>query len=134
MNKRKKNQDIQTLSKKTQVIYNWCGAYDMGTGTIMIGSDESHTPTILWHESVHKVLYEYHDLESCYMWDNISDKLQLYLFNIEKQIRPYIYQSPTSRAKPIDDGWLNGRKQREKSEKIPWKPLPIRIRKKRVYK
>jgi hypothetical protein len=123
MTDRKKKLKVRTLNKRTQVIYNFCGAYDMAEGFIELGCDYEHTSTMLWHEVIHKVLFENFDLESCRMWDNIAAELQIYLFNIDHPDRPYIYKSPTARAKSIDDGaWISGkRKQKEKSVKTGWK-------------
>jgi len=116
---------IRTLNKRTQVIRNFCAAYDMEDGYIELGCDFNHTAVLIWHEVMHKLLFEQFDLESCIMWDNIAVDLQLYLFNIDTQeSRPYIYQAPTARAKSLDEGvWVSGkRKQREKSIKTGWKP------------
>ena len=96
----------------------------MSDDYIELGCDELHTPAMLWHEFIHKFLFEDFDLESCRMWDNIADDLQKYLFNLDIQDRPYIYTAPTARAKSVDDGaWASGkRKQREKSVYTGWKP------------
>ncbi len=112
---------IKTLNKRTQVVYNWCGAYDMADGSIHVGCDEDHIATILWHESIHMILFEQFYLEANFLWDNIADDLQYYLFNISTQDEPYIYSIPPMPAKSIDDGWLVGRKQKEKSVRIGWK-------------
>lgn len=117
---------IRTLNKRTQVIRNFCAAYDMEDGYIELGCDFNHTAVLIWHEVMHKLLFEQFDLESGVMWDNIVVDLQLYLFNIDiQESQPYIYQLPTARAKSLDDGaWVSGkRKQREKSIKTGWKPI-----------
>lgn len=121
---RKAKLKVRTLSKRTQVIYNICAAYDMGDGYIELGCDYEHTAPSIWHEVIHKYLFENCDLESCILWDNIADELQKYLFDIEVQDRPHIYKAPTARAKSVDGGaWVSGkRKQREKSVKTGWKP------------
>jgi len=131
--KRKKSEPapIKTLNKLTQVIYNWSGAYDMDDGSIHVGCDEYYTTTILWHESIHMLLLEQYDLESCAMWDNIANDLQEYLFNINAPEKPYILILPAIKAKSEDNGWYKGRKQKEKSIITGWKPdmkkrVPIR--------
>lgn len=119
---------IKTLNKRTQVIYNWSGAYDMGDGSIHVGCDELHITTILWHESIHMILFEQFYLEANYMWDNIANDLQYDLFGISAPEEPYIYTSPPIRAKEMDGGaWREGkRKQREKSERVGYKPTHIK--------
>lgn len=130
---RKSKVIVRTLNKRTQVVYNFCGTYDMLDGFIELGCDELHVPTILWHETIHKILFEQHDLESTRMWDNIADELQYYLFNISVQDKPYIYSQPPIKAKEIDGGaWIAGkRKSKEKSISVGYKPdnhkrVPIR--------
>ena len=124
--KRKKGDPpkVVTLSEKTQEVYNWCGAYDMTDGSIHLGCDEAHTPSLIWHEVMHMVLFEQYSFESNIMWDNIANDLQYYLFNIKVQSRPHIYSMPTKRAIEKDGGaWREGkRKQKEKSITIGWKP------------
>lgn len=123
--------DIKTLSKKTQVIYNWSGAYDMSDGSVHIGCEEKYTATVIWHEVIHMILFEQFYLEANQMWDNIANDIQEYLFGFRAPDEPYIYKSPPIKAKEIDDGWRIGRKQKEKSERTGWKPdtkkrVPIR--------
>ena len=113
---------IKTLNKRTQVVYNWCGAYDMSDGSIHVGCDEEHIATILWHESIHMVLFEQFYLEANFMWDNIANDLQHYLFDLSVQDEPYVYSVPPFKAKIEDNGWYNGRKAREKSVRVGWKP------------
>ena len=116
--------ELRTLNKRTQVVRNFCAAYDMEDGYIELGCDFDHTAVLIWHEVVHKILFEQFNLESCVMWDNIADDLQLYLFNVDVQDKPYIYEAPTARAKSVDDGaWVSGkRKQQVKSERTGWRP------------
>jgi hypothetical protein len=123
--------DIKTLNKRTQVIYNWSGAYDMNDGSVYVGCDEKYATTIIWHEIMHMILFEQFYLEATRMWDNIANDLQEYLFGVGAPEEPYIYKSPPIKAKEMDDGWRLGRKQREKSERVGWKPdtkkrVPIR--------
>lgn len=131
----KKEHSIRTLGKRTQVIRNFCGAYDMAEGYIELGCDEEHCPTIIWHETIHKLLFEGVSLESTFMWDNIANEIQYYLFNVRIQDEPYIYSQPQQGAKEEDGGaWRNGRKQKEKSERTGWKPsikkrIPVRSHK-----
>lgn len=131
--KRKKEHSIKTLNKKTQVIRNFCGAYDMLEGHIELGCDEEHCATIIWHEVIHKVLFEQFSLESTRLWDNIADDLQCYLFNICPQNHPYIFSQPPSMAKEEDGGqWRAGKMaQKERSERTGWKSsttkrIPVR--------
>lgn len=115
---------IKTLDKKTQVIYNWCGAYDMGDGSILLGCDEDHIETIIWHETIHMILFEQFYLEACRLWDNIADEIQYHLFDICTQDKPYVMTQPVFQAKPITDSeqkWLNGKINIEKSEKTGYK-------------
>ena len=119
----KRDSVIKTLKKKTQVIRNWCGSYDMSDGHLSLGCDEEHTAVLIWHEIIHKILFEQFYLEACVMWDNISDELQYYLFNINKPDLPWVWSTPPSKAKSMDGGkWESGKaKQHEKSERIGWK-------------
>lgn len=125
---RKKNPPpIKTLNKRTQVICNWCGAYDLIDGSIHLGCNEKHTPTLIWHEILHMVLFEQYSLEAGKMWDNIANDLQIFLFGMSSQEYPFIYESPPAKAKPIDDAWSKShnagmRKAKEKSITVGWKP------------
>ena len=100
MNRKKNFSDIKikTLDKRTQVIYNWCGAYDMIDGSIHIGCDEDHITSIIWHEIMHKILFEQISMESNKFWDNIADEIQYFIFNITPQDMPYIFTSPPAQA------------------------------------
>lgn len=123
---------IETLNKKTQVIYNWSGAYDMSDGSIHLGCEEKYTATIIWHEIMHMIFFEQFNLEANQLWDNIANELQEFLFHIKAPEEPYIYLSPPIKAKSIDDGYFVGRKQKEKSERVGWKPdtskrVPIHV-------
>lgn len=124
--------EVFTLSRKTQVIYNWCGAYDFVNDAIYLGCDEKHTPTIIWHEIIHKYLFENIDFETCMAWENIADELQKYLFNLDVQNQPYVFSRPPPRAIEQDGGkWRNGIKKIKKSKKTGWKKsttkkIPVR--------
>jgi len=134
--KRKKGEppDIKTLSKRTQVIRNWCGAYDMLDGSIHIGCDEKHAPSIIWHETIHMLLFEQFCLEATRMWDNIADNLQCYLFDICPQDLPEVWKSPPFKAPPVDENWINGKKASEKSEIVGWTQDPKYQRKVPIHK
>jgi hypothetical protein len=122
---------IKTLDKRIQVARNAYAFFDMNVGSIELGCEEKFTATAIWHEVIHMVLFEQFYLEANFMWDNIAHELQEYLFNEFPPEKPYNITLPAIKAKELDDGWRLGRKQKEKSERVGWKPdtkkrVPIR--------
>jgi hypothetical protein len=79
--RKKKMPEVKTLAAQAQVSMNWKGAYDLVSGAIEVGSTERETPSVIWHEFMHKELFEKESLEAGYSWDNIAYKLERYLFN-----------------------------------------------------
>ena len=124
---------VRTLNKKTQVVRYCYAFYDMIDGGIELGCEEKYVAQAIWHESIHKLLFEDFFLEANYMWDNIADDISEFLFNSEMPEKPYVCTLPAFKAKSEDGGvWISGkRKQREKSIRVGWKPdttkrVPIR--------
>jgi len=123
--------EIKTLDKRVQAMRHAYGFYDFESGAIELGCEEQYVAEAIWHETIHSVLFEQFFLEANAMWDLIADELQEFLFDRCPPEKTYIQTLPEPRAKPIDDGYYVGRKQREKSERIGWKPcmqkrVPIR--------
>ena len=122
---------IRTLDKRIQVARNAYAFYDMDDGGIELGCEEKYVVNAVWHEIMHMILFEQFNLEANYHWDNIADEIQEYLFDGCLPDKTYNLTLPAVKAKPEDNGWYKGRKQREKSERIGWKPdtkkrIPIR--------
>lgn len=131
MNRKKiKSPDIKTLDKRVQVARHAYAFYDMNDGNIDLGCEEKYTATAIWHETMHMIFFEQFFLEANYMWDNIAHELQEYLFEGCIPEKPYIYTLPNVKAKVEDDGWYKGRKQREKSERVGFKSIPTKERRK----
>ncbi len=121
---RKKNNlpsNIKTLDKRVQVARNAYAFFNMDNGNIDLGCEEKYVATAIWHETMHMIFFEQFFLEANYMWDNIAHEIQEYLFDDCVPNKPYIYTLPPAKAKPEDNGWYNGRKQTQKSERIGWK-------------
>lgn len=98
--KRKNELIIKTLPEILQVARNWAGAYDMNSGIIEVGSTEKETPTLLWHEQLHKYLFEKESLESGIMWDNIANAIEEYI-ELPPITIPYTFTLPVKKAKPF---------------------------------
>jgi len=110
--KRKNELVIKTLPEILQVMRRWVGSYDMNTGHIEIGSLERETASTLWHEQLHKLLWEKESLESGIMWDNIASAIEDWI-GLNPATIPYALTLPTKRAKPdknYADKWIKGTK------------------------
>ena len=63
------------------------GYFRPATGDIFLGTFEDVTEEVLWHEQMHKILYELLDLENPFkvtvQWDNISKDLEKFLFGMD---------------------------------------------------
>lgn len=124
--------NIKTLDKRIQVARHAYGFYDNDIGSIELGCEEKYVSNAIWHETIHMILFEQFFLEANYMWDNIAHELQEFLFDQCPPDKTYVQTLPAIEAKPIDDGWYKGRKQREKSERIGFradmkKRVPIHV-------
>ncbi len=101
---RKNNLIIKPLPEIFQVMRYWRGAYDMATGAIEIGSTEKDTSSTLWHEFIHKYLFEKNSFESSKMWDNIADEVHDFLFDKNSLTdNPYIFTQPPKKAKSFEN-------------------------------
>jgi len=121
---KKSPHNVRTLNKRTQVIRSCYAFYDMIDGFIELGCEEKFVATAIWHEQIHKILFEKFFLEANFMWDNIADDLAVFLFNSSIPDKPYVSTLPAFRAKPEDDGWYKGRKATETSKRVGWNPDP----------
>lgn len=131
MSRKREPPPIRTLDKRIQVARNAYAFYDMNDGGIDLGCEEKYVANAIWHEIFHMILFEQFNLEANAMWDNIAHEIQEYLFDEGPPDKPYNLTLPAVKAKPQDDGWYKGRKQKEKSVRIGWKPdttkrVPIR--------
>lgn len=89
---------IKTMPEEMQVCTGWNGAYNLVTGEIEIGSSEIYTPVVLWHEIMHKILFENYSLEAGVMWDRIAKKIEHHLFGKIDDL-PFVFTLPPKRVK-----------------------------------
>ena len=109
----KKNKDLGEIKRKwtsdisikfipviIQANTGWCGAYNTITGEIELGSTENEVVRIIFHEMMHKYLFERESLETCYMWDNTAVDIQTYLFGEQKDA-PYVWTIPAKKVETV---------------------------------
>ena len=84
---------IKPLPAIEQIQRHFIGAFTPETGEIELGSHEKDTTTVLWHEMMHKYLFEHHSLEAGHMWDNIAKEIEQHIFNksLWANMRPFAF-------------------------------------------
>lgn len=94
------------------------GLYETETGEIEIGTtgNTKNVSATLWHEFIHKLLYEEIEpkKQTSYLWDHIAYDLEEFLFGLTQydfginyKARREIAREEKIMKKGIKEGWIN---------------------------
>lgn len=94
---------IKTIPAGEQVVTGRKGFYDIESGEIGIGSTCEECPKLIFHETVHKTLFEQVSFEACTMFDNIADNVEKHLFgqSLWGGSPPYAMTLPPKKAATV---------------------------------